>query len=84
MPIKYKNKVAIFKDFIGIEEAEKLLDWIRENKDGHINLAGCTHIHTSILQILMASGIPIKEWPAQPQFEMWLKSTLENSQNKGR
>ncbi|MGN7614481.1 hypothetical protein ACQZV8_20625, partial [Magnetococcales bacterium HHB-1] len=54
MPITLTDTEAIFTDTSDIEEAEVLLDWLKENPEGLINLKACSHIHTAIFQVLLA------------------------------
>ena len=73
MPISYKKTVAVLEGVCTVEEAETLWEWLRNNPGGKINLKACEHIHTSILQVLMASGAKISALPADP----WLTGLVE-------
>lgn len=53
MPITIKKKVALFDGLCTVEEAELLLSWLLETKGAQINLRDLSHMHTSIVQVLM-------------------------------
>lgn len=74
MAIEFKKTMAVFTDFIGVEEAEALLEWLLKNPKGKINLADCTHIHASSLQVLMAAKPTIAAMPKDEDLAIWLKA----------
>lgn len=76
MAIEFKKTAAVFTDFIGVEEAEALLEWLLKNPKGKINLADCTHIHASSLQVLMAIKPTISNEPKDENLANWLKVAL--------
>lgn len=77
MAIQYKKLLAVFDDFIGVEEAEALLEWLLKNPKGKINLADCTHIHASSLQVLMAVKPAIVAPPNDADLAIWLEMALK-------
>ena len=72
MAIEYKKTLAVFTEFVGVEEAENLLQWLLKNPKGKINLAACEHIHAANLQVLMAVKPIIAAWPADEDLQRWL------------
>ena len=72
MAIEYKKSLAVFTEFVGVEEAENLLQWLLKNPKGKINLATCEHIHAANLQVLMAVKPQISVWPADEDLTHWL------------
>lgn len=76
MAMTYKRNVALFADTVGVEEAEGFLTWLQKHPKPKLSLAACTHMHAAPLQVLMAAGIPIAEWPLDESLAKWLKSTL--------
>lgn len=73
MAIEYKKSLAVFTDFVGVEEAENLLQWLLKNPKGKINLAACEHIHAANLQVLMAVKPQISVGPADEDLQRWLR-----------
>lgn len=78
MAIEFKKTTAVFSDFIGVEEAETLLEWLLKNPKGKINLADCTHIHASSLQVLMAAKPAIAAMPKDENLTVWLNAAAIN------
>ncbi len=76
MAIEYKKSVATFSEFISVEEAEALLEWLLKNPKGKVNFAECTHIHASSLQVLMALKPTIVAEPKDADLAVWLKVAL--------
>lgn len=76
MAIEYKKSLAVLTDFVGVEEAENLLQWLLKNPKGKINLSACVHIHAANLQVLMAVKPAIAAWPNDENLQRWL-SVLE-------
>ncbi|HCT99401.1 MAG TPA: hypothetical protein DF614_04875 [Methylococcaceae bacterium] len=72
MGIEYKKSLAVLTEFVGVEEAENLLEWLLKNPKGKINLASCVHIHAANLQVLMAVKPTISAWPADENLQHWL------------
>lgn len=78
MAIEFKKTTAIFSDFVGVEEAETLLEWLLKNPKGKINLADCTHIHASSLQVLIAVKPVIAAMPKDETLTVWLNAAAIN------
>lgn len=76
MAIEYKKSLAVFDDFIGVEEAESLLEWLLKNPKGKVNFVTCTHIHASNLQVLMAVKPTVAAWPDAEDLKLWLAPLL--------
>jgi hypothetical protein len=76
MGIEYDKKTARLIDFVSVEDAETLLEWLQANPKGRLDLTACTHLHAANLQVLMAAKPPIAAWPANPDLALWLQSAL--------
>jgi hypothetical protein len=79
MAIEFQKKCALFRDFVGVEEAESLLEWLQKNPRGRVDLAACTHLHAANLQVLMAARPTIAAWPKEANLLAWLKSSLQKT-----
>jgi hypothetical protein len=64
MPITYKKTVAVLEGNCEIEEAEELLAWLIEKPKSKLNLKSLAHMHTAVLQVILATGVSISTWPA--------------------
>lgn len=78
MAIVYEKKKAIFAEQVSVEEAEGLLEWLRANPKAKLDLAACTHLHTAILQVLMAAKPHISVWPKDAGLALWIKGAIES------
>jgi len=81
MSIEYIKKIARLTEFVSVEEAEGLLEWLQANPKGKVDLAACTHLHAANLQVLMAARPNIAAWPENTDLASWLRSALEPSIN---
>jgi len=76
MPIEFKKNRAVFREVVGVEEAEGLLEWLQKKPSGKVDLASCSHLHTANLQVLMAASAGISSWPENSELRAWLESSL--------
>lgn len=77
MAIEFKKSTAIFRDEVGVEEAESLLEWLQKKPSGKVNLAACLHLHPANLQVLMAAKARIVAWPDSVLLRSWLEPALQ-------
>jgi len=75
--IQYKGKVAVFRDQVGVDEAETLLEWLQKSPSAKVDLAACTHLHPANLQVLMAAGAHVSGWPVAQELRTWLEPALK-------
>jgi len=54
MPIAVSETIAIFEGVCEIEQAEALLDWLHKTPVPLVDLSQCQHMHTAVLQTLLA------------------------------
>lgn len=45
------------------EEVDGLLDWLRRTYEPVADLRGCTDLHSALLQLLLATGLPMTQPP---------------------
>jgi len=76
MPIEFQKKSAVFRDIVGVDEAEGLLEWLQNKPKVRIDLAACTHLHPANLQVLMAARATIARWPEDDSLRVWLEPVL--------
>lgn len=79
MPIVYKKQRAVLKESVAMEVAEDLFAWLQKNPKGSIDLANCTHLHTAVLQVLVALRPAIAIWPKDEALRAWLHPVLSAS-----
>lgn len=76
MGIEYRDNVAKFFEDVSIDEAEGLFEWLQTNTYGLLDLSCCTHLHASVLQLLMAANHTIVLWPENLELGAWLQHAL--------
>ncbi len=72
MSITFRKQVAVFKGVCSVEEAEPLLEWLQSTPRGRINLKGCDHLHTALLQVLMVFRPALSSSPTDREPWCWL------------
>ncbi len=80
MSLVFEGDLVRMNDFVGVEEAEGLLEWLQAHPRGAIDLSGLQHMHAANLQVLMAAKAPIAAWPADEQLANWLKTSLQQGE----
>jgi len=73
MGIEFQNNQAIFTAVASVEEAEILLEWLQKNPTATADLSLCSHLHTANLQVLVAAGVTVKEWPEDVALRNWIE-----------
>jgi hypothetical protein len=66
MTVNVSRRTARFRGICGIEEAEPLLDWLRDGYGRRADLSACEHLHTALLQILLAHRVQVMALPPDP------------------
>lgn len=62
MSVRLDGDVIRLEGDCHVEDAEALLRLVQEGA-GPASLAGCTHLHGALLQVLLAFRTRITEWP---------------------
>jgi hypothetical protein len=76
MAIEYRKKMVVFSDTVGVEDAEKLLAYLQGKPHVKADLTACDYLHPANIQVLLAAGIQIHEWPQNASLAAWLKTVL--------
>ena len=66
MPILYEGDTARFLDACTVDEALDLLEWLRGRSQPRIELESSTHLHTALLQVILATQPVLSSLPADP------------------
>lgn len=75
MPIVFDMPVRL-EGICTIEEASELADWLREHPGAPVDLAPCEHLHTALLQTLLALRPPIAALPTHGVLRRSLEGVL--------
>ncbi len=68
MPIRIEKKIIIFDEVCSIDEAETLLEALTTNPKLKISLKRCTHLHTALFQVLIATKAQVQDVSSCPDF----------------
>ena len=77
MPIEYRGGRAVLTDVCTVEEAEGLLEWLTKTPKAEVDLAAAGHLHTAVLQVLLAVQPRIAAPPADGFLSRWVAPALE-------
>jgi hypothetical protein len=72
MTVRYLKKYAALEGFVGVDDAEPLGQWLRNQNAPAVHLGKCEQVHAAVLQVLMALAPRISAPPADP----WLAAAL--------
>ncbi|WP_119679340.1 hypothetical protein [Indioceanicola profundi] len=76
MTVRWENEVIYLEESCAVEEAETLLELLLTNPGAPVDWSGCRHIHTSLLQVLMAVRPPVQGVPRDAFLEHWIGPAL--------
>jgi len=79
MPVIFKKTVATLQGVCTVDEAEQLLEWLAQHPKGKVNLKQCEHLHSAVLQVLMALKPPLSAVPSDPVMASWLLPAISKS-----
>ncbi|MBU3694347.1 MAG: hypothetical protein FGM40_05895 [Rhodocyclaceae bacterium] len=73
MPITFSDDRAVFEGICAVQEAEGLLSWVLEHPGAPVDTAACEHLHSAVLQVLMARRPPIVALPPEGPLQQVLQ-----------
>jgi hypothetical protein len=76
MTIRYLKKYAALEGHVGVDDAEALGQWLRNQNAPAVHLGKCEQVHAAVLQVLMALQPRVSAAPADP----WLAAALRGSE----
>ena len=59
-----------------LDDARALDAWLREDPNRSVNLDGCGHLHSSVVQVLLILGPRLRGVPADSFVKQWLVPAL--------
>jgi hypothetical protein len=72
MPIRLMKTKAAFEGVVRVEEADGLQAWLIEGGARRVELARCTHLHPSSLQVLLCAHVSPASLPEDPDLAAWV------------
>lgn len=76
MPIRFKKNAVLCEQSCTVEEALPLLEFLQAHPAARVDLRACTHMHTAVLQVLMALGPKLAALPTEIFLQRWLTPLL--------
>lgn len=84
MPLVFTETQVRFEDVCTVEDALPLLDFLKGSAAPEIDLSACTHLHTALLQLLLAARPRLATPPADPTLARWVAPLLtDERENAG-
>jgi hypothetical protein len=79
MPVVTSANGAALSGVCGVAEAETLHIWLLDHPTARIDLTDCQHVHTAVLQVLLALRPAIVGQPDDPGLAGWLMPLLADA-----
>lgn len=79
MPMHLGKRTATLTGPISVEDVEPLIAWLGDTRRPAVNLRRCTHLHTAILQALLAARVQVSAPPADPFLLAWILPILKGA-----
>lgn len=80
MPLQLGDDTAVLTGIIAVEETEPLAAWLRAHgtlrPPARVDLGGCLHLHTAVLQALLAAKVQVSVPPTDPFLQEWVAPLL--------
>jgi hypothetical protein len=76
MPLNFTGITAVADGACLVEDALALLEFLQANGGAQVDLGSCSHVHTAVLQVLLAARPPISAMPREPFLARWLPQAL--------
>jgi hypothetical protein len=72
MGMKLTKKAVTLDGVVTVEDAEELANWLKKSPKAAVNVSSAGHLHSAVLQVLLALKPRIDGKPADP----WLEAAL--------
>lgn len=79
MPIRYLNLTAVCEGVCTADEAEPLARWLSGRRAALVHLGDAEHLHTAVVQVLLAANTLISASPQDPLLQEVLDPLLSRS-----
>ena len=74
MPMDLSETAAVLTGICEVAEAETLLAWLQAHPQGPVDVSGCEHAHTALVQVLLAAGPTMIGGPGGAEAPAWLEA----------
>jgi hypothetical protein len=76
MPLDFVGETAVCDGDTVVEDALPLLEFLQSQGSAKVDLGSCTHLHTAVLQVLLAGRPEIIALPQEAFLARWLPAIL--------
>jgi hypothetical protein len=76
MPLNFAEDMAVADGASIVEDALTLLEFLQSHATAKVDLSSCTHLHTAVLQVLLAARPEIVALPREVFLARWLSQVL--------
>lgn len=76
MSVRLDGDVILLEGECRVEDAEPLLGWLQANRERIVDLTNAEHLHSSVLQVLMALQPSMKGTPRDAYLRDWIFPAL--------
>jgi hypothetical protein len=74
--VTFSKNVATLTSVVTVDDAEPFTEWLRTTAHPRVRMAGCTHLHASVLQALLAARPKIASLPTTAFLSLWVAPLL--------
>ncbi|MDR3517427.1 MAG: hypothetical protein P4M00_16605 [Azospirillaceae bacterium] len=82
MPFSFAKNTATAETLCTVEDALPLLEYLQSHRGAKVDLGPCRHLHTAVLQVLLAARPKITVLPQDPVLSGLLSQALGASGEK--
>lgn len=76
MPFTFAENAAVAEGAVNAEDALTLLEFLQSHRNAKVDLGSCGHVHTAVVQLLMAARPEIVALPREAFLSRWLSKVL--------
>jgi hypothetical protein len=76
LTIRLEDGILHIEGICPVEEAETLLERLLDEPGLPVDWSGCRHLHTAVLQVLMAVRPPLRGTPDDAFLRRWIEPVL--------
>ena len=77
MPLNFVGDTVAADGAASVEDALILLEFLQSHPNTKVDLGSCTHLHTAVLQVLLAAMPQIVTPPREAFLARWLPQVLQ-------
>lgn len=77
MSVRVEGPVIFLEDQCHVEQAEQLLQRLQEDPYRRVDLSGCRHLHSAVVQVLLSHGARVSGDPVDPFLRQFVAPCLQ-------